>query len=1210
MSKLEIRYFTGDVEERELSKSQPVSIGRHSSNDVCIDEEDVGVMHCRIAWNKDAYELVAAGPEGVELNGSAVKNTPLETGDILRVGTVDIEFTIDEPAAGKKPAAKKQREPQAAAAAADSASSGSAQLPEDLFEEEPGPVDAIPSGSFLTPDAGGDEDFFEDEDAEDDLAEQPVLNRRKSPEEEAESATDEAGENTDEEQGEGEEKGASLRARLRESLDRRSVRPGDHDVVRSKFLYGLGIGAIVLLLVSGVLWFWTLQNAADKLREAAEAEHDQRKFAQAIELYEQFLEKFPNNERLTEVKFKLGRARIEQNFNQQGEVTEPEAALEAVLQFIDENSELEGYSEQQDRLTEDVKAIAKGSAQLAIRTKKRRFLPIAKKAETRARLLQAGEEFLAEFKQLERKATAAVEKEEAVLEAIARIENAIAAGDTMKSLQLRIEIVDRFQNEFGRVNRRKLDLLLAKTLDKERSLVEYEQLNRDALTKDRPGHMRAPVALTYHVRPQDGRTSDKSQLVIALAKHCCYGIDMVTGEPLWRRAVGEQTPFFPLKLDSQVPSLLLFDTQYGEVVMLNRRTGQLLWRQPLRTAEQDIEHVQGAPLVHDGLIYVPTTSNHLYKLDLDSGRLLAKLKFTQAIQGTPALVANGSKLVVAGDKALLYTVKLAPAMACESVSYSGHKEGTLAAPLRTIGKLLLMCENDRANSCRLRVLNTTEKGTWLEELTPAEPAQHVRVQGIVRDKPVLRNNELFVSSTGERVTKFSVSDDTTQQEAAQGADQYLRQLATVKDDKSTYEGPIYLVAGPNGLLWTVTDKLVKFQSTPRTIQPDSNTARGRATQPPQVVGQQFYLGRQTEHSTAVTFTQTDREFMEGRWRVVLGGEILAWGAEDGKPIVCVNENGHIFRVQPDELAAGGFILKYAAYTNAPKATEPFRAFPLTNGDIGIAVGAEDDSNFWIINSAAQIKRTIPIPAGLQADPVVLPRGVVLPLPGRLKMVSLRPGGGRVQDYELTVGQKDQPKWTYLTRLGEQIIAADDRGGLVRVQVRTGGRTSLGRAAGRQLTHPVSQGMAVVNGKLVIADSNKTLHILSASSLQPTASLTLEEAVTNSLWEAGGKLFVEVGRRRLRCYDVGQNFRQLWEVTLGDGFGLAGRPVNSSGKLVVVERNGVVRWLNPQNGAVTRTVELGEQINHAPRQVGNDLVVPSIDGSLHRIPTQAAANVGG
>eukprot|EP00913_Durusdinium_trenchii_P028490 g26718.t1 len=1025
IQKILIATEPGDVEERELSKTQPVSIGRHSSNDIRIDEEDVGVMHCRIAWNKNAFELVAASPDGVELNGTSVKNAVLETGDILRVGTVDIEFTIDEKAGNKK------REPQAAAAAADSASSGSAQLPDELFDKETGPVDAIPSGSFLTPDASEDDGFFEDEDAEDDLAEQPVLNRStKFAENEEGDKPAEAGE-------EGEDgdadKGQSLRARMRESLDRHAVRPGEHDVLRSKILYVLGIGSGVLLLVSAVLWFWTVQNTADKLREQAEALHQERKWGPAIETYEKFLQDFPNNERTTEVKFKLGRARIEQHFNPDGRVTDPEAALEAVEKFIEQYSELEGYSEEQKKLTEDVKKIATGAAELASKTKQRKFLPMAKKAETRARLLKAGDEFLAKFKARERKAVADVEKEENVQEAIKKITAAFEAGDTMKALQLRIEIFDRYKSVFAPKNLRTLNQLLVKALDKEASMVVYSEINRDAETKDRPERARKPLSLTYHVRPQDGRTSDKTQLAIGLAKQCCYGIDTITGEPVWRRAIGEMTPFFPLKLDTKVPALLLFDTQFGELALINRQNGQLIWRQPLRTEEKDIENLLGEPLVHDGLIYVPTASDNLYKLDLDSGRLLSKLKFTQPINAPPALVLNGTKLVVAGDKAILYTVALTPKMACEAASYTGHKTGTVVAPLRSIGKLLLMCENDRADSCRLRVLNSTAKNEWLAELTSTDPAKQVRVPGIVRDKPVLRNNELFVASTGETITKFSVSDDDTKQEAERTADQFLRRLATTKKEKSTYDGPVYLVAGPNGLVWTMTDQLVKFQSSPSTIQRDTDTARGRATQPPQVVGNQFYLGRQTDFSTAVTFTQTDREVMEGRWRVVLGSSILEWSAADGKPIVCVNENGHVFRVQPNEVADGGFLLKYAAVTNAQKAIQPFRAFPLGDGSIGVSVGAEEESSLWVINASAQIIRTIPIPAGLQTDPVVLPRGVVLPLPGRLKLVSLKPGQPRVEDFELTVAAGNQPKWKFLTRLGDQIVAADDRGGLAQAK---------------------------------------------------------------------------------------------------------------------------------------------------------------------------------
>src|SRR6186997_373524 len=89
---LEIIHLNGEVDRRPLEKQQPVSIGSHSSNDIRIDEEGVETLHCRIAWNKKAFEAVAAGMEGFEVNGNVVQKAVLKQGDVLRFGTVDLRF--------------------------------------------------------------------------------------------------------------------------------------------------------------------------------------------------------------------------------------------------------------------------------------------------------------------------------------------------------------------------------------------------------------------------------------------------------------------------------------------------------------------------------------------------------------------------------------------------------------------------------------------------------------------------------------------------------------------------------------------------------------------------------------------------------------------------------------------------------------------------------------------------------------------------------------------------------------------------------------------------------------------------------------------------------------------------------------------------------------------------------------------------------------
>jgi len=128
---LEIVYLNGDVDRKPLEKQQPVSIGSHSSNDIRIDEEGVETLHCRVAWNKKAFEAVAAGTEGFEVNGNVVQRAVLKQGDVLRFGTVDLKFFEHEEQGAELPLVAAMASPD----------SGSMQLKPLTDDYEPSEAD-------------------------------------------------------------------------------------------------------------------------------------------------------------------------------------------------------------------------------------------------------------------------------------------------------------------------------------------------------------------------------------------------------------------------------------------------------------------------------------------------------------------------------------------------------------------------------------------------------------------------------------------------------------------------------------------------------------------------------------------------------------------------------------------------------------------------------------------------------------------------------------------------------------------------------------------------------------------------------------------------------------------------------------------------------------------------------------------------------------
>jgi outer membrane protein assembly factor BamB/pSer/pThr/pTyr-binding forkhead associated (FHA) protein len=1144
MAVLKIRYPSGETAQRELSRTGPISIGSHSSSSIFIEDDNVESLHCRISWNDDAYEVLAGASGGVDLNGTLVHQVVLKSGDVLRVGSVDIHVRGLETDSSRS---KKLREhnqknrnmPKSNRATGTPESDSEIEEldPQDVFEES-------------------DEDF-------DELEPMKVKSEKFAPK------AEEAG-------------GGGLRNRRASRMRSHAIRPGEEDIIRSKAVWFWGGGISALVLICVILWVVFGRDQAKLAFEDTTKLMEERNFSGAIDNWEKFLEKFPKDSRAKAARIELGIAYIE--LNTRGGTPDWENGLKRLHKFIGMNKDDPDFGELRDLIRDYGVRIALGSAKAAGAAINRDLLKAADEAANvvaaHSPENKASPEFLSKFNNLVRASQNAIAKEEKLDESVAEIETFIGKKKPMEALQRRVLLIQQYKDLEKHA---KVTGLREKILDVERGLVGRETSTRDAIKGDETDQVFSPLSLTFHPRsPAGGKTGGQS-LVYCVAQGCCYGLDPLSGDPIWRRVIGFDTPFFPIEVSASVPGVLLFDTNFGGLVLLDGRSGNLIWRQKL--SETSVETVTGTPLVHGGQIYLPTQSAHLYKIDLESGQITTKLTFSQQVHAPPVLVSDGRQMVVAGDREVLYTLSLSP-LECKRVSYTGHLAGTVEAPLLVMGNLLLMCENDQDDSCKLSVLNLSADQEWLSQLATA------RVDGQVRDLPVLRGRKLFLPSSEERVAAFQVSDDPD-----------LNPLTEITrfSEKSTHTGPTYLTAGPGDTFWMASNRLRRFQLKIDTIQADATEiAVGVSTQPPKVSGRYLYLGRSLPYSNAVVFEQADAQQMVSNWRTVLGARPLGWSYLDGGFAVCINEMGDLFRIPEARVQQGGFQQDTILQLPLPEnLKEPLHVTPLGEGRLGVYSGGEKPI-FRIVNKRGQIVRTVPLEKPLQTMPVVLGQGVILPLPGKLKMIGISASGPAARDYITPVGQGEGVTWSQLVGVDEtHVLAFNSAGILQRIQLQSVPISSLLEVTNRKLPNPVDFTARVKNGKLFLADSGGVLQMINASTLDTVSELRLDAPVSNSLWLEGNKLFVEVGRDRLQCYEIGSEFKPLWSTPL-DGPGLVGDPLVVGNSLLIALQNGDAVAIDIDSGKVTNRMRLGQPAGMGPQQLGKHVIVPSIDGSLYRV----------
>lgn len=1113
MAFLEVHFADGSTETRPLSRTQPVSVGRHATSDIRVDSPDVAPLHCRISWNKTAFEITAATPRGVEVNGQFVHAIDLNDGDLVRIGRVDVFLRAGEESDDSASHRDKRRE---------------AGTPVPLARVK--------------------------------------YNEPSEPEPSSESVAELAAPSAPE---------PPLR-KLATKLRTPPARPGEEEIARSPLVLGLGAAGLALLLAAAVFWFLLSRETAERMYDRAVAEMNDGKYVQAIQSFEQFLTQHPRNKLAPQARIGVGKTRIESTLS--GSTPNWEEALNQLREFIQQHRDDSDFTELQGVIRRYSERIALGAAATAENTANRDLLALSDEArQLMVRHSPLDEPPVEAEKRIQaayNKALDAIRKHEAYLETVSGIESAIQQKQPIRALALRHTFLTRYRDL---ANRPELMAGLQNALTAARQSVTRNELNRAAETAERPRPLPPPLSLVFHSRV---RTEENSvgRVVLAVAKDCLYGVDTVTGDPLWRRVIGTDSPFFPLRVTAAQPGVLYFDTNFRELVLCDEETGQLVWRQQLDEA------APGAPLVEQGQIYLPTQEQHLCRLELESGRLTTRLSFIQQVVAPPVLLPDGEHLLLPGDEALIYTLSLRP-LECAAVTYTGHQPGSVVAPVLPMGSLVLVAENDRLNQSLLRVFEARQ---------PQEPLPQVasaRIDGHVRETPVLRGRQLFVPSSGERVAAFTVADEPGQPPIS---------LVAAYQVQNSYGGPLYLAAGPDNQFWMSGSAFRRLQVGTDSIRLDPQfMAVGLSAQPLQWVGSQFFLGRRQPFSGAVVFTQADRDRMAGSWKTVLGATPRMLLAGAAGRAVTVNESGIVASFTESRLRQGGIEARLGTELELPNGlTTPLRVAAVGDGRLVAHCGSPEPM-LWIINSEGQIESRLKLDAPLQTDPIRLGNGLVLPLPGRLRFARLSANESPVEDLLAPIEKGVEHQWKQLAALeSDEFLALDNRRQLLRVQLRTGDVPHLAEVARVELPQPVDVPFAVAKDRIVLADADGVLRVIHARTFEPLAELPLNALATQPVWQVGPTFHVETGRDTLHAVALRDGAKLLWSVPVEGP--LAGAPLLRENSLLLALKRGEVWSLDPQTGQVRQRIPVGQPLSLGLRQLGETVIAPTEDGSFYSL----------
>jgi len=1246
MPHLEIRKRDGSLDRRDLDPRGSLTIGSSPAADLRLDSDGVLPIECRIAGVKGEFMLLSVNPAGTRVNGESMQKFRLREPAVLRIADVELHFREQaapqsaKPGGGDEVRLKLDSEPEIPGymLVQDEPESRrpASSPPRERERGTPSGGSADRSGRSDRGERGErgdrrDRDRGErgrDSDAgvsarriplgDDSLMDEPLdipLARGNEPRSAApeRSGADRLGDRTakalaEVDTGEkrhrpmltrgGAESGTvpteekiSLKERLK-SLKGTPRRPGEQTLYQSRLVVGLTVGMLVLALTAGTLWFVLGREHMNRRFDTAKQQLEGGQYNQAIEGFLSFAADYPKTALAKEAQLNVGRAKVGNSLS--GAIPDWEAGLKTLNDFINEYRDSEDFRPADGPLRQfalqSADKIAMGAAETARTTRKRVLLGVSTDARSLLELHtleDKPEERLAAIAAAYKAAESAILQQETFAATLAKMEAALAAGTPLAALSAYGVLLDRYPVA---TTDKEIQAQLQTALEADRTAMARQP--DGATTPDTPLKSRlnaAALGLTRRVRARTDVAS-VGTTTAAIAEGAVYAVDTVTGDTLFRRGVGADSPFPPVLVQSSAAGWLVYDESRGQLACLAERTGEPLWETRLA------DRPTGPPLVFEGQIYLTTAAPALVQCDLQTGTVSTRLAVSQPLVGPPAVSGDGARLYVPGRESVLYVLTRRP-LAAERVVWLGHAAGSIQAPLLMLRDYLLLVENGGNERSQVRLLDTGRDPKLPRLIASSE------MPGPVTTIPIVRGKQVVIASPPERVTAFVIAET--------GDASSLTRIATyqVPAPQAT---PMHLLLGPDDQFWMCSTALRRFDIKVDSIVPDKEqVAVGISSQPLSVAGDALFLGRRTGFSRAVLLANADRQKMVLDWQTVLGSQILEVtdpaGPEQGA--LAVTATGDVFQINESKVASGGFELQPTTILPIDeKSTTPVQASRQADGRIAVWSGGEAP-RLWIVSNESA-PRESRLEQSVQAPPARLADGLVLPLPGKLRLLPRNSTVAAAQDWTAPVQNAPVPGWRGTAAIDETTLAAllgDGR--LLQVQLRKSPQPHLAEVTSWNIGSPVDLPLAVAGDRAIVTGVNGRVVALALRSLEPQGEFTLARPATRPAVVVGQSVLLDEDRQQLVCLDAAAGLKKLWQVPLA-GATLVG-VAELGGQWLLARSDGLLQLVDPANGQPVSEGHLYEQLTFGPRVWKNRLLLGTRDGTLLSVPlTEGRVNLSG
>ncbi len=950
----------------------------------------------------------------------------------------------------------------------------------------------------------------------------------------------------------------------------------------------IGGGLLVLLVLCGgtVALILNWRGGDDKLSEARRF-RDAGSFPQAIGSYQEFVDSYPSHALWSTARVELAMTKLRQAVEGGGGFEPALAMAQSELQSLenDRHFDQEKMAGARPELAEFLPKIASGLANQADAE--------AGNPEAAERLTKAAHQALdlcrnpkyvsrefrddvalADVEEL----LARVERRQQTrgdLEAgLAAMKTAVAAGDTRTAYLLHKQLLE---NHPELVANDELRAIIVATSAAERAGVKFVADEQAAKTAERPTPWISTLATgNRHATAAAPATGT----FCARVDGALYAFDVASGQLLWRRYVGFAAGLPPVMVGENV---LVIDSKHLELLCLEARTGNLVWR-------QEFGEPIAEPLAVADRAFVAAQSGKLFLVDLRSGERMGYLQFAQPLDVAPIVDRSGQRMYLTGDHSSIYTISLED-LTCLGVFYLGHSSGSIRVPPTQILDRLAVLENDGVSTCRLRLLSLDDQGV----VTKVDTER--RLSGLATSPPLVTSRRLIVVTDRGALDAFDAGSG--------GGEKALTRVAT---REATSRVPLVRHAlMTQGAIWIGDTQLTKYAVLPTgnrlPVQSiDDSFVHSTFDHPLALFGSVLVHVRRLDDRAGVVVTAIDADSGKTFWDNELAVPPAATPVVDeaDRTLAFADVNGLVYRfddaamhsrVQDQPLSAG------PAISSAPK---------LTMGvDLGggrAAFAAPGESNQLLLYDPANERKpmhAVKLPSTIVCAPSPLGRGVLVPLEVG-QVFYLNPADGQPLALPFQPRLLPRMKVPYQPAAqtddaGRQFVISDGHEKMYLVELADQPQPHFSTVAEANVgAFPIVSPIVVVGKTALAVTDGGQLARFELPSLKSAGQTVLPGDVVWGPYRVGDLLLLVTANDQLVAVRASGEIAWTDAVKGGD---LAGPPLASGDSVLLTYRQGILERRTLADGQPAGKLDVEHPLAAGPVRFLGHVVLTAHDGTL-------------